>query len=238
MGPEEAEVAHNVEVDPTIDSMNIKQDSNDSHEPSNDKKTPIALGWDGPNDRSNPYNWPTSRKWLIASIALTGTLILPWNGTSITVAAAEINEAFGVSDSSFPNSYWVVTSWSLGGTLFVILLLPMMEDFGVQLGYLAFYVFFLLLLIPQAVAQNFATLVVSRFFTGGCVALLANTIASIIPDLFEDERARSIPVTVYVFFYIAGSTLGPPLFAGVMQNIGNWRWLVTGILAGRYERLS
>lgn len=183
-----------------------------------------VLAWHGPQDSDNPSNWPESRKWLVATISLMGTLILPWNGTSITVAAREINETFGISDVNFPNSYWTVTSWSLGGAVFVILGLPLLEDFGVRVGYLTLYTFFVLMIIPQALAPNFATLVVTRFFSGGCVTLLANTISSTIPDLWEDEAARSVPVSLYILLYIAGSTLGPPIFAGVMQFIGNWRW--------------
>jgi MFS family permease len=180
--------------------------------------------WSDPDDPAIPYNWPESRKWTVTLIALLGTLIVPWNGTSITVAAREINNDFGISDDSFPNSYWAVTSWSLGGAVFIIFLLPLLEDFGVRTGHLVSYVVFLLFIIPQALARNFATLIVTRFISGGCVALIANTCASIIPDLWRDERATSVPVSLYIFCYIAGSTLGPPLFAGVMQNIGDWRW--------------
>lgn len=75
-----------------------------------------------------------------------------------------------------------------------------MEDTGVRIGYLASYVCFFLMVIPQAVAQNFATLVVTRFFSGGFVALLANTIASMIPDLWEGDAARSLPVSLYILF--------------------------------------
>lgn len=102
--------------------------------------------------------------------------------------------------ATFTNSYWTVTSWTLGGAVFIIIGLPLMEDTGVRIGYLASYVCFFLMVIPQAVAQNFATLVVTRFFSGGFVALLANTIASMIPDLWEGDAARSLPVSLYILF--------------------------------------
>ena len=100
-----------------------------------------------------------------------------------------------------------------------------MEDLGVRAGYLIFYGFFLLMIIPQALAQNFAILVVTRFFSGGCVTLLANTVAGVIPDVWTDVESRSVPVGVYILAYLMGSTLGPPLFAGIMQHIGDWRWI-------------
>lgn len=189
-------------------------------------KDVTVLDWDGLDDPQNPYNWSKKRKWIVTGAALVGTFIVPLNGTSITVAANEINKEFNVHDhSNFSNSYWPVTSWSVGGALFIIAFLPLLEDIGVRVGYIVTYAFFLLMIIPQALAQNFATLVVTRFFSGGCVALLANTISSVIPDIWSDDKARSVPIGLYIMLYLTGSTLGPPMFAGVMQHIGNWRWI-------------
>ncbi len=78
------------------------------------------LDWEGPNDPANPPNFSNTRKWLIVGAGLLGTLLLPLNGTSITVAAHAINAEFGISDANFPNSYWTVTSWSIGGVLFIL----------------------------------------------------------------------------------------------------------------------
>ncbi|KAK5164599.1 uncharacterized protein LTR77_009805 [Saxophila tyrrhenica] len=183
------------------------------------------LDWHDPSDPANPINYSTTKKWLITGAALFGTLIIPLNGTSITVAHEQLDGAFNVNESSFPHSYWAVTSWSVGGAVFIVVGLPLLEDLGVRLGYLIFYAFFLLMIIPQALAQNFATLIITRFFSGGCVTLLANTVAGIIPDIWSGDRARSVPVSLYILCYLMGSTLGPPMFAGVIQHIGNWRWI-------------
>ncbi|KAK3072636.1 hypothetical protein LTR53_006451 [Teratosphaeriaceae sp. CCFEE 6253] len=193
--------------------------------PSSFEKDDTIVDWHGPDDPENPYNWPLRRKRLVTGIALLSTLLVPLNGTSITVAAAEINRQFGISDAVFPHSYWPVASWSLGGALFVLVFLPLMEDTGIWIGFMVSYVIFFMMIIPQALATNFATLIVTRFISGGCVTLLANTIASVIPDIWADDRARSIPVGLYILMYEAGNTLGPPMFAGVMQHIGNWRWI-------------
>jgi MFS family permease len=194
--------------------------------PTSDSNSGIQiLDWDGPNDPTNPRNFSNTRKWIITGCALLGTLLLPLNGTSITVAHEELAAGFNFSEATFPHSYWTVTSWSVGGAIFIVVGFPLLEDLGVRLGYFAFYTFFLLMIIPQAVAQNLATLIVTRFFSGGCVTLLANTVASVIPDIWEDDKARSLPVGIWILFYLMGSTLGPPMFSGVIQHIGNWRWI-------------
>lgn len=182
------------------------------------------MTWDDPRGAVNPNQWSPQRKWLVVGTALIACLIVPLNGTAMTVAATEINERFGISDASFPNSYWPVASWNVGGAVFVITLLPLMEDLGVRMTFLPVYAFFFLMVIPQALAQNFATLIVTRFFSGGCVALLANTSASVIPDLWVGDRARDIPIGIWILIYVYGNTLGPPVFGGVMQYIGDWRW--------------
>ena len=197
----------------------VKKDSSDEN------SDHLIVDWDGPSDAANPHNFSKARKWMITIAAITGTLLIPLNGTSITVASHEIAAAFNVSDSPFPNTYWTVASWSLGGALFIIVGLPMFEDLGVRLGYMTLYGFFILMIIPQAFATNFATLVVTRFFSGGCVTLLANAAASIIPDIWDDERARSLPVGMWILCYLSGSTLGPPIFAGILSATGNWRWI-------------
>lgn len=196
--------------------------TSEKDQPKNDIQ---VLDWDGPNDPGNPINYTPTRKWLIAGTALFSTLIVPLNGTGIAIAYHEINVEFGISDAHFPNSYWSITSWSVGGAIFIIIFLPLLEDVGVRNGYLLFYLFFLVMIIPQALAQNYATLIVTRFFSGGCVALLANTISSTIPDLWEDDRGRTLPVSIYIVLYTSGSTLGPAVFGGVVQHIGNWRWI-------------
>ncbi|KAK5002165.1 hypothetical protein LTR28_011754 [Elasticomyces elasticus] len=84
----------------------------------NPKQDVDIVDWGGPNDPENP------------------TLTVCINGTAMTVAAEQINEEFGISDATFPNSYWPVTSWSVGGALFLMVGLPLMEDFGVRRGFL------------------------------------------------------------------------------------------------------
>jgi MFS family permease len=183
------------------------------------------LDWEGPNDARNPHNWSPRRKWATATLTLFGTFALTLNGTGITIAADAIAAEFHVRDSpTFANTDWTIFTWNIGGAFFS-LFLPLLEDFGVKRPYMCFYALFLAMLLPQALAPDFATLVSTRFVGGGCVAVLANTIASAIPDLWASARARSVPVGLYIELYVVGNTFGPVLFAPVMQYIGNWRWI-------------
>lgn len=200
--------------------------------PNPDLQTKISVGpeqsetldWNGSDDRDNPFNWPLHRKWIVTVLALFAAFTCTMNGTMITVAHEAINERFHVSDKNFPNSYWPVTSWALGGALFSLFILPLMEDFGVRLGFLGTYVVFVCFLIPQAVAQNFATLIVTRFFGGGCVAVLATTAVSVVGNIWATEQERTLPVALFVTSYVAGSSAGPAIGGVIFAHL-SWRWI-------------
>lgn len=82
---------------------------------------------------------------------------------------------------------------------------------------------FTLFIIPQALAPNFATLVVTRAFAGACGGVLQNVVDAIIADLYDGEYARSLPMTVYVFALLGGVTFGP-VFGGLVTLGLDWRW--------------
>jgi MFS family permease len=182
------------------------------------------VSWNGPKDPENPYNWPLRQKWTLTYLAAFATFITMMNGTIITVAHAAINEEFGISDENFPHSYWPVTSWAVGGGCFSLLILPLMEEFGVRWVFLLAYVAFVCFVIPQALAQNFATLIVTRFFAGGCVSILANTSATVIGNVWDTEKARNIPVSLYIVTYLVGASIGPVIGAPIFEFL-SWRWI-------------
>ncbi|OAL19515.1 hypothetical protein AYO22_09677 [Fonsecaea multimorphosa] len=97
---------------------------------------PDALRWTDEHDPENPFNWPATRRWGVVGLACYVTFIVGWNATTVSGAAIEIGEYFGVSDQSFPNSFWPVTSWTTGAAVAPMIVLPIMEDFGVRPGYL------------------------------------------------------------------------------------------------------
>src|SRR4051794_29970025 len=64
------------------------------------------LDWNSPQDPQNPFNWPSSRKWMVTVLSSFMTFFVQINGTAMTSAWEHINESFGVSDQHFPHSYW------------------------------------------------------------------------------------------------------------------------------------
>jgi MFS family permease len=184
----------------------------------------MVVNWDGPDDPQDPFNWSVQKKWWTVGLGLLASFICSVNGTILSVAHKTISEEFGISDEPFPNSYWITTSWGVGAAIFPLILFPLIEDWGVRPVVLSTYFCFMCLLIPIGLAQNFATLVAVRFFSGGCVPLMSDAVASITSNVFHGDRARSVPVCLYVVVYLTATSLGPVIGASILQFL-DWRWI-------------
>lgn len=175
------------------------------------------------DDLVNPFNWSTTRKWSVTLIACYVTFIIGLNATALTAAVSQTNITFHISDVAYPNSVWPVTAWNAGGALAPMAVLPIMEDYGTRPGYLMTYMIFLIFVVPQAVAPNFATFIVCRFFAGCCGAVLQDAMDGIIADIWAKATQRSLPVSCYVFALLAGVSTGPVVGGGIVQSL-DWRW--------------
>ncbi|EGX90198.1 multidrug transporter [Cordyceps militaris CM01] len=173
----------------------------------------------------NPYSWPDRAKWAVMATALLVTLLVGLNATSITTAGDRLTADFrlGGSSSLLETNFFAVTAWSAAAALVPLVTLPLMDTYGVRRGYLACYVLFTVLLIPQALAPNFATLVGCRAVAGAAAGTLQNAADGIAANLWPDPRARVLPLTGYVFCLVFGVTMGPVL--GAVCEPLNWRWI-------------
>ncbi|KAF2997963.1 hypothetical protein E8E13_006217 [Curvularia kusanoi] len=180
-----------------------------------------------PNDPANPFNWPAVKKYRACILACVMTFMVQINGTMMTSAAEQINESFHVSDEVFPHSYWPVLSWNLGGAAAPLVGLPLMENFGVRYTYLGIYAVLVIFIIPQAVAQNFATLIVVRIITGSCSATLANITSGIVSDVWHAGLTKSFFTSMYIFALLSGLSMGP-VFGSLVVQYTTWRWIFIG----------
>ncbi|KAL8680966.1 MAG: hypothetical protein Q9186_002866 [Xanthomendoza sp. 1 TL-2023] len=175
------------------------------------------------NNLANPFQWSEKKKWRVVLLAASVTLLIGLNATSVTTPSLVIAEEFHVSDEHFPHSYWPVTVWNTGAALGPMVGLPLLENFGIRNGYLLLYILFTLMVIPQAVAPNFATLLVTRALAGLFGGILQNAPEQIAADLWPTDKERNLPITFYTFVYVAGVTLGPAV--GSIVGALSWRWV-------------
>ena len=185
----------------------------------------ITVDWDGSKDPENPLNWSYRRKWLLTGASCFMCFAVGLNALAITSASDKVDVRFGIDDTgpNAYNAYWIVTVWNAGATLAPLIGLPMMESFGVRKGYLVSFFFFTVFVIPQAVAQNYATLLVSRFISGSFGSVVQNGVANVIGDLWEEEE-NSLPCTLFIYSYLMGFTLAPVIGAAIISYL-SWRWI-------------
>ena len=94
-----------------------------------------SVTWDGASSH-HPYNWSDSRRSLILWISVSVTFLVGINATSEATAGEAVNQRFGISDTSFQNSYLPITSWNMGAALGPPVFLALMENFGIRKIYL------------------------------------------------------------------------------------------------------
>jgi MFS family permease len=183
-----------------------------------------SLAHDDQGDSDHPFNWSLCKKWTITLTTCFVCFAVGLNATGIASAPTPINERFAISDEHFPNSFWPVASWTVGAAIVPMIVLPLMEEYSVRIGYVLCYTIFFIFVIPQAVAQNFSTLIVCRFFGGSAAGVLQNGMDGIIADIWPGAQQRSLPVTIYVTALLAGVSFGP-VYGGLIVHKLYWRWI-------------
>lgn len=78
------------------------------------------------------------------------------------------------------------------------------------------------MVVPQAVAPNFATLLITRAIAGALGGVLQNAMETFVTDIWLTDEERNIPVALYTLVLLAGVTLGPAV--GAIVDVLSWRW--------------
>ncbi|KAL1612134.1 hypothetical protein SLS60_000357 [Paraconiothyrium brasiliense] len=191
--------------------------------------TPIYIVYSA-DDKDNPRNWPTWRRYYIGLFASWLNVLTCWCAGSISSGAEQIQAEFGVSQEL---TTLLLALYVLGFAVGPVVLAPLSEYFGRRPIYAVSWFILFMFQSPIALAPNYGTLVVCRFiggFAGG--APLTNT-GGTISDLFKrDENG------VIMAFYGVSSTFGPPsalVISGYLAQNEGWRmvfWVLFAITGG------
>lgn len=137
-----------------------------------------------------------------------------------------MEQQFHVQNEPFPNLAWATTSWNMGAAFWPLIFVPLTESSGRMPGYFVSYFILVVSLFPSAFAQNFATLVVTRFFGGGASSVSINIVGGSISDIWYGDRARSLPMSLFGFTSVVGIALGPFIGSSIqtIHKSSPWRW--------------
>lgn len=86
------------------------------------------------------------------------------------------------------------------------------------------YIIFVVFLIPSAVADDFATIVTTRFFGSGASSVAINLVGGTLTDIWKGEAERSMPMSIFGMTSVVGIALGP-FIGGAIQHGLEWHWI-------------
>ncbi|KAF3033739.1 hypothetical protein E8E12_002426 [Didymella heteroderae] len=188
--------------------------------------------WNGPDDKDNPFNWSPTYKWVLTVTVCFVSILTGLPAGSYGSGNDWMAPLWNVQNDPFPNLYWATASWNVGAALFPLLFVPLTENTGRMPGYFIGYIVFELFLFGSAFADNFATIVVTRFFGGGASSVAINIVGGSISDIWKGDKARSLPMSLFGFTSVAGIALGPFVGSAIVQirkpSVGlesPWRWI-------------
>ncbi|CAK3743053.1 related to MFS multidrug transporter [Lecanosticta acicola] len=173
----------------------------------------------GEDDKSNPQDWSLWYKGIVIMIFSYATTCTVLYSTSYTSAIPGMTREFGIGENE---GILGVTTYLLGMASGSVVLAPLSEMYGRRPIYLIVMALFVVFVIPTAVAQNMATILIVRFFGAFCAAAMISNAPGTVNDIVDEDH-RALAFSVWSIGPMNGPVIGPVVGGFVFQYLG-WRW--------------
>ncbi|KAI5464641.1 major facilitator superfamily domain-containing protein [Mariannaea sp. PMI_226] len=184
------------------------------------EKDPFEVGWDnGDEDPLCPRSFNKGRKWLIVTIVSMASFCVTSSSSIYASTYTQMEAEFG---NSRIVSVLGLSLFVLGISLGPMLLSPLSEFYGRRPIYLVSWFMFVIWIIPQAVAKNIATMLVSRFLDGFSGSAFLAVSGGTVGDLFARHELQA-PMLMFSLAPFTGPSIGPVVGGFINYNV-DWRW--------------
>ena len=172
-----------------------------------------------PGDVENPKNWSTTRRWYITVVAVLMVVNATFASSSPSGSLVGISKHFGVSEEA---AGLVITLFLLGYCAGPLIFAPLSEFYGRRYVFYVTFTSYLAFNFLCAFANNFAALLVGRFFTGAFASAPLSNSPGVLADIWGPiERGNALAVFSMMTF--VGPALGP-VVSGFLELKKDWRW--------------
>lgn len=143
-----------------------------------------------------------------------------------TCASSMYTSTYEKMEAEFGNSRIVsilgLSMFVLGIAFGPMLFSPLSEFYGRRPVYLVAWTMYVVWIIPQAVAQNIATMIVGRFLDGFSGSTFLAVSGGTVGDLFTRNELQA-PMAIFTVAPFIGPCAGPVIGGFINYNV-DWRW--------------
>lgn len=145
------------------------------------------------DDGENPQDWPMAKKALVIFFMSFSTLVVVMYSTSYTSGIPGMMATFGIRSKT--PVILGITTYMCGLAIGSLLLAPLSEMYGRRPVYLTSVAAFTILVLPSAMANNLAQILVMRFFGAIAGAAMISNAPGTVSDISrEDYRALAFSI--------------------------------------------
>ena len=187
-----------------------------------DQKTGLRIVEFVEDDKQNPKNFGTGRKWMITVVLGIICFVVALGSAIVTGDLEGPAATFGVSEEVIILAS--VTMFVLGFGFGPCIFAPLSEEVGRKPIYSVTLFLGVIFIIPCGLAQNIATLLVCRLIDGLAFSAPMTLIGGSLADIWKDsERGKAMAI------FSAAPFLGPVMgrvFGGLLGDVApTWRWI-------------
>ncbi|KAF1917615.1 major facilitator superfamily domain-containing protein [Ampelomyces quisqualis] len=180
------------------------------------------------DDGENPQDWPMVKKVMVIFFMSFSTLVVVMYSTSYTSGIPGMMRTFGIESKTLV--VLGITTYLCGLALGSIILAPLSEMYGRRPVYLIAVAAFTILVIPCALSNNLAQILVMRFFGAVAGAAMISNAPGTVSDIVSDDY-RALAFSIWSLGPMNGPVVGPLVGGFVYQALG-WRWTNWVVMIG------
>lgn len=179
------------------------------------------LDWDGPDDKANPQNWSSFKKWFITFVVALDCLCVSLGSSIYVESVPDIMTEMGVSQRLGISG---LTLYLVGLALGPIIAAPMSELFGRRWIYIISLPIGMLFTMGVGLAKDIRTVLVLRFFSGFFNSPPMSVAGGTVSDLWSNDPSQ---LAVAMALFCLAPFLGPvfgPIIGGFAVKQHSWEW--------------